>query len=288
LKLVSSLLLVACAAHAVEIPASADAHVSSLAPQLNAGTSPTLNLNSTSRVYLRFPLNGQLPAGTVSAQIASAWLHLWPNRVDGAGGFQVLLTDSAWDEATITLANAPALPNNIAGNGGVFRPKQMVRADVTGIVRQALANGASDLNLGLVATPGLAAYFDSKENTATSHMPVIEIEVSGASLTGPKGATGLPGPQGAQGTQGSDGFQLATGPFPGTVTCSDRGDCSGIKTCVNQELVGGACEFATRLKLAFSGPVNLSSSNPGWKCVWTGSFIIGLDPPAIDVVCAAK
>jgi hypothetical protein len=172
------------AASAVEIPVGADAHVSSIAPQVTAGTSPTLNLNGTSRIYLRFPLSGQIPAGTVPAQIATAWLHVWPNRVDQPGSFQIVPAGANWDESTITLANAPATASSPVATGIAVFAKSPVRVDVTILVQQALTNGNADLNLALVPLAGTAVYFDSKENTATSHMPVIEIEIAGPMTTG--------------------------------------------------------------------------------------------------------
>jgi hypothetical protein len=275
------------AASAVEIPVGADAHVSSIAPQVNAGTSPTLNLNGTSRIYLRFPLSGQILAGSAPAQIATAWLHLWPNRVDQSGSFQIVPTSAAWDESTITLANAPATASSPVATGIAVFAKSPVRVDVTILVQQALTNGNADLNLALVPLAGTAVYFDSKENTATSHMPVIEIEIAGPMTTGPKGPTGLIGVQGPAGAAGSDGFQLASGVASGGGTCTTGGDCDQVVSCINHELISGSCGgFDENMHLVFSGPVGLTTSSPGWHCHWAGPWNPLLGAPPIAVNCA--
>jgi hypothetical protein len=85
--------------------------------------------------------------------------------------------------------------------------------NVTGQV-QAWLGGNPNNGFLIQANPSpTSVFFDSKENTATSHQAVLEIDLtSPAGATGAQGPTGASGSTGATGATGGVGAAGATGP----------------------------------------------------------------------------
>jgi len=216
-------------------------------------THPTLGVGANAQginklAFLKFDLVN-LPAGTPSAQISKATLRVYCDSIAKPGRIDIAPVMTPWLESTVTGAISPALGEvELRGTAVKLTDKRhWVSFDVTQLVRD-WADGTFPNN-GLALVPeftlgigGIVANFDSKENAATSHEPVLDIVLVGngeagppgiagpkgdigptgpkgdpgakgdAGLTGPQGATGPTGPQGVQGPAGIAGPQGSTGP----------------------------------------------------------------------------
>ena len=198
--------------------------VSLLAVSARADTAPligdtfTISGNSSSFGSLRsvaiggngaqgllvFDLSG-IPSG---ANVVSARLVLYANSVQSAGSIVVYSANASWSESTVNGVGGPGPGTLIQAGVPVSVANQFIPVDVTSQI-QAWLGGAANNGFLLAGSGGLAAYFDSKENTGTSHPAKLEIVLSG--VTGATGATGITGPTGATGVTGSTGNQGATG-----------------------------------------------------------------------------
>ena len=196
-----------------QAPPAADTWVASSTPTTNYGTSTILGLQPNVYSYIRFNLSG-IPA---NATVQSAVLRLF---VDGpsvpiAGTFNVYQVNTSWSETTMTWNNKPALGSLVAGpvslNSGSYQ--NFVLVDITSLVQQWINGTVTNNGIVLVTTTVGSSYaFDSKEATAYSHQPELDIAIPGAQgAQGPQGASGLTGAQGATGPQGPQGAPGATG-----------------------------------------------------------------------------
>lgn len=198
------------AAHALETPLAADAHVSATLPANNFGNVATLNVGPGTTALLRFDL-AALPAALTPAKIVKANLVLYVNRVGSPGAVEVQTAYGAWAESAVTAGSVPA--GSGAGSGPVVpvtSAGQFVTVDVTSQVR-AWVNGT--VNHGFMLAPALSApatavFFDSKENTTTAHEARLEVVLADQ---GPQGPQGVPGPKGATGATGAAGAPGAPG-----------------------------------------------------------------------------
>jgi hypothetical protein len=148
----------------------------------------------------------ELPAGTTAASVSGASLRVFANKVATAGAINVSAPTAPWTESTVNGFSGPGVGALIAGPIGVSVADSYISIPVTSQV-QAWLNGAPNYGFIVTAVPSTSVFFDSKENTTTSHPAVLEID-----LLGPAGATGPPGPPGAQGASGATGPAGATGP----------------------------------------------------------------------------
>ena len=110
---------------------------------------------------------------------------------------------SPWIESIVTGANAPALGEvEVAGTPVKLTDKRhWISFDVTQLVRD-WADGTFENN-GLALVPqftlgvgGIVASFDSKENAASSHEPMLDIVLVGNGAAGPQGVAGPKGETG--------------------------------------------------------------------------------------------
>ena len=195
-----------------------DAHVSTSAPTMNFGMSPTLLVQGAApavvRTYLRFDLT-TLPAGTRGADVSRAVLRLWVSRVTRGGMFDVHSVRGGWSEESLTAATAPGQGRDeLMGIPVSPRDRNgFVVVDLTELVQEWLDRTLE--NNGLVLTPnaaGVAVEFDSKENAGTSHEPQLEITLRGSGAAGPIGPIGPPGPAGPAGARGPAGPPGPPGP----------------------------------------------------------------------------
>jgi hypothetical protein len=172
--------LLASPAGAVEALLAADAHVSASQPATNFGPAEALQVGSGQRALLRFDLASMLPAGTTASQVSKAVLNVWVRGVTTAGSVDVSEILSAWTEAGVTGATPPS-----AGPAFATKPVpakgRWMSVVVTNHVKKWLNNPGSNFGL-LIApaatAPNTAVAFDSKENTATSHPPRLDIELT--------------------------------------------------------------------------------------------------------------
>jgi hypothetical protein len=163
---------------------------------------------------------GNLPPGTTAASVSGASLRLFANKIGTAGSISVYAATAAWSESTVNgLAGAPAPGAFVAGPIAVSVAGTYISIPVTAQV-QAWLNGAPNNGFIVTATPSTTSlFFDSKENTSTSHPAVLEIDLSGQpgamgaqGASGAPGVTGATGPVGAIGPQGPTGVAGAQGP----------------------------------------------------------------------------
>jgi len=155
------------------------------------------------RGFFLFDLT-KLPAGTTAANVSSASLRLFVNKVGAAGAINVYGATASWSESTVNGLSGGPLPGPlVAGPIGVSIASAYVAIPVTSQV-QAWLNSAPNNGFLIQANPSTTSVlFDSKENTSTSHPAVLEVV-----LTAPAGATGAagaPGPAGATGAAGTTG-----------------------------------------------------------------------------------
>ncbi|MDD2722938.1 MAG: DNRLRE domain-containing protein [Methylovulum sp.] len=208
--LITSLLLagISNAAHAGPILLQ-DAYTATGATTstLNYGNNPSLNITSGKTGFVRFAVNSYFPAGTVGNDISKATLKVFVNSFKAAGNFNVYAIDSTWSEASINATNQPAASTLVTGPIAISSAssQQWVSIDITNQVKDWLDGTANNNGLALVASDGINVFFDSKENTTSSHAPEIEISLAG--VPGPKGDTGATGVQGEIGPIGPQGLK---------------------------------------------------------------------------------
>jgi hypothetical protein len=187
---------------------SADSFTTSVHPKMNFGTSVALTVASGSQTYIRFAFP-HLPAGLTGENVSGASVVLYVDALLTSGTMDVYAIDGAWSESTITFDNAPKLGSKILSAVPVSSTGYL-SLNVTSLV-QAWLNG-THANNGIALLPSsgsaIAASFDSKENTLTSHPAQLSLVLVSA---GPQGPEGPAGPQGAQGAEGPAGPQGATG-----------------------------------------------------------------------------
>jgi hypothetical protein len=190
----------------------------------NFGAAPLVAVggNTSSQGLLLFDLS-KLPAGTTGSRVSRATLRLYVNTVVSSGGFDLAPANASWSEGSVSGTSGVGAGTVIQSGITVTAGNTYIWVDVTSQVALWL-NGATNNGFILTANPGSTAiFFDSKENTNTSHPATLEILLNGpAGAVGPTGATGPTGPTnnvagptgptGPTGNAGPLGSQGSTGP----------------------------------------------------------------------------
>jgi len=212
-----------------------DAYIASASPTKNRGHAGALVVAGTERKtrasLLRFDLTvGQstppasvIPPGISGADVERAILTLFVAYVDAPGTVEIVPITSAWTESTVTWASQPTIgptPHFSAVSVPISQSdsKTWKTIDITELVRDWLDATQPTPNNGLAIIPSdstIIVGLDSKENSATSHAPAIEMVLMTEGEPGPQGPPGpqgLPGPNGEKGSQGSKGDPGLTGP----------------------------------------------------------------------------
>jgi hypothetical protein len=184
------------------------------------GTAKTLEVQGAplsvalKKAYVQFDLS-PLPAGTTATDIAKATLTLFVNNITASGSIDVYRVASVWQESTLTGGAAVSLGVAESTDIGLVKPtakNTYVSVDVTAAVKDWVATG---INHGLAIVPntveGVAVKFDSKESTAASHAPQLDIVLTGSGAAGPMGPTGAAGSTGPSGSAGPTGATGTTG-----------------------------------------------------------------------------
>lgn len=201
---------------AVQATLTDDTYISLASRNANFGAAPSLLVQGPSargaHTYLRFDLSN-LPPGTRGSDVGRAVLKLWVNGVTSPGMFDVHPVKGGWSEGAITAVTAPPPGRDeITGVPVTLRDRNsFVLVDLTELVQDWLDRVLE--NNGVVLLPnaaGISVAFDSKENTATSHEPRLEITLKASG--GSEGSPGPPGPRGAAGPQGPQGPPGPPGP----------------------------------------------------------------------------
>jgi len=193
LRLVSllSFVLLALTTAFGQITPSGDAYTNTVDPTTNYGAKILLDVDAaTQTTYIQFNL-ASIPATYTSADITKATLKLYVNTVLTAGSFNVDYVNGTWAESTITSSLAPALGTTIAASVPITTAdkNQFILIDVTAAVQAWLSGTAND-GIALVANGTFNATFDSKENTATSHAPELDLVFASGTLSGVTTASG--------------------------------------------------------------------------------------------------
>ena len=205
--------LAAPSVQALTLPVLDDTYTDTGASNTPQGGSAHIKVSASREGFVRFDLDA-LPRDAV---ITHAYLRMWVNAVNKStpGVLEIFQVTGDWKEPTLTQANIPLVgqPRTAAV---VIYPEskgRYVTADITALVQDwQSGNGVENYGLALISTAKwpVNAFFDSKENTGTSHP--MEIEVSFEGPQGPKGATGAAGAPGAKGDKGDKGDPGSTGP----------------------------------------------------------------------------
>jgi hypothetical protein len=152
----------------------------------NYGTKPLIDVDgnpaATSVGYVQFDLSA-IPSGYTGANVTKASLKLYVNAVYGAGSFEVYSVNSPWSEDAITYDNAPTLGSVVSSSVSLPFPysEQYIVIDITSAVQGWVETPASNNGIALVAAQNqLSVSFESKENTAESHPPELDIVFTGA------------------------------------------------------------------------------------------------------------
>jgi hypothetical protein len=198
--LFSAALSFALPARAQQVLLVADAQLNSAAPTTNYGVTPSLAVNSTNSVVLRYDLTDILPTGVTSSQVSKARLIIFPNSVTTKGPFSIYALTAGFGEGTVTYANKPGIAASAAATATISGAYDPIEIQVTSLVQGWIKDSTTNHGLEIIASGTTNFAIDSKENTGTSHPTVLVID-----LTGPVGPTGATGPQGPQGPQGPAG-----------------------------------------------------------------------------------
>ena len=163
---------------AVVTTALADTYVSSATSTQNFGPAQTLNVSNGSIALIRFDLSS-LPAGTTADRIVKATLQVWVNlgSPSAGGSVDVYQVSKTWDGSSVTYSKRPpylASPKStkaLTAGGTNFS----LEIDVTQQVKSWASTPAGNYGLAVVAAGATNVFFDSKENTGTSHPPILDI-----------------------------------------------------------------------------------------------------------------
>lgn len=206
----------------------ADTYVGSGAAR---GGDQSISVTPAHTALLRFSL-ATLPKNITAADIEVAYLIIFPSTVTTAGAIDVFSLDAAasWSENSQI-----ALPPVIQAGGALdmaialLSARRYVPLNVTSVVKRWFAAPFAAVwpyannGLAIVARPGSSPdfLFDSKENTAASHPPMLEIVLK--KNAGPPGPQGAVGPQGVAGPAGAKGDPGAPGPIGATGNPGSQG-----------------------------------------------------------------
>jgi hypothetical protein len=194
------------------------------------GTTATVNVGGVAgyRGLMQFDFS-KLPPGTTGASVANASLRIFVNKVPAPGGIDIYAASGSWDEATVTGTGFPTPGNTVAMNVSVSVVNTYIVISVTDQVK-AWLNGAANNGFLLIANPAAtSASIDSKENQATSHPAVLEVNlVAPAGAQGPAGATGPPGGTGPIGPAGAIGPAGLAGPAGVSGGVGPLGDAGAV------------------------------------------------------------
>ena len=187
---------------------------------INVGGTVTVNVGGATGFQGLFQFDlSKLPTGTTAANVSSASLRLFVNKVGAAGPINIYTATTSWSELTVNgLPGAPLPGSLVAGPINVSVAGAYLYIPITGQV-QSWLNGAPNNGLLIQAAQTTTSlFFDSKESTSTSHPAVVEVV-----LTAPAGASGAPGLPGLQGPAGPTGPNGPTGPKGDTGSAGSTG-----------------------------------------------------------------
>lgn len=164
--------------NATTINAVHDTYINAEKPDQPFAGAQNLSVGPDTMSLVHFLLTS-LPAGTTEDQIAKATLWLFvsqrvPNQFGSVVAYRVT---SFWNGTDVTYNTRPSYTTSggtavIFGGVGYY-----IEVDVTAHVKAWVSAPSS--NYGLVILPGDSStnvFFDSKENTSTSHQAILDID----------------------------------------------------------------------------------------------------------------
>lgn len=196
-------------AYATEARLAADTFVSSFWKTVNFGELGYLYVGNGNTALIQFDLSN-LPSGLSANQIATATLTLYVNRTYTGGNVNVAPLNAAWSESSVTFDSLPSA-GSVAADFQAPHRGQYVAVNVTSLVKNWVSTPSKNFGL-LLSSSSANVLLDSKENSDTSHAPLLDISIAAAGVQGATGPTGPMGPQGLPGIQGPAGPQGAAGP----------------------------------------------------------------------------
>jgi hypothetical protein len=180
--------VVSSATYTVKIPSGmpfspvlGDAYVSSASPTMNFSNLPALNVAAGSQALIQFNLS-TLPPGLPASAVQRATVSLWVNSLTTAGSVAIAQVNAPWTEGAVTLSTAPAT-GAIQGVVPVTNSACWVTLDVTSLVQSWITAPSANYGIQIspsASDPNTVVYFDSKENTASSHPARLDIVLNGA------------------------------------------------------------------------------------------------------------
>ena len=251
-----------------QIAPSDDAYVNSAAPTANYGAVTTLNLSSAADTgFIRFDLTA-VPAGYTGSSVAKATLKLYVNSVTTAGSFNVDYVTGTWAEQTIKYDLQPAIGTTIAASVPLTTASKgkYVEIDLTAAMVEWLNGTQANDGIALVANSPLVATFDSKENTAASHPPELDLVYAGIAGVTTGSGRGLTG----GGTSGTLNLSLITscaanqvlqwnGTAWGCANLKGSGTITGVTS--GTDLTGGGTSGSVTLNLDTTKVPQLATAN---------------------------
>jgi hypothetical protein len=174
----------------------------------NYGPATSLSVGGATlnQALVQFDLT-TLPGSVTASSVSKATLLLFVDRVVTAGTVNISVASGTWTESGVNGTNAPTAAASVASLVTVATASVYIAVDATTAVQNWINGNAT--NDGFIITPNgsVSAYFDSKENSSTSHPAILSIVLSGSGgAAGPTGATGATGATGPAGITGSTGI----------------------------------------------------------------------------------
>ena len=270
---------------------TADTQISSASPTVNYAVNPTVTVSPTNSALLQFDLANLLPTGITAAQVNRVRLILFVNTVTTPGSFGVYAATNGWTEKAVNFNTKPNTLPNSSSSAAVSGPLQYIQINLTDLARSWIANPSSNFGILLKTTSGASFTIDSKENTDTSHQPILQFDLNGP--VGPPGPIGFTGPPGPQGNPGAAGARGPAGPQGPAGT-------PGLSTLAHDENFVGDGTPASPLALStsiyppgniYANGVYATNNTPNYPAVQGGDYsnagigVLGIsyDNSGIDV-----
>ena len=193
-----------------QAPSAADTFVASSTPTTNYGTQPILAVQNGVTSFVQFNLSA-IPQGST---VNKATIRLYVDTVVTPGSFDIYQVNSAWSEGSVTYHTIPSIGASATNDNPTSitaaSKNKFLLIDITTLAQNWLNGSVPNNGVALQLTGTTGSFsFDSKEATATSHEPELELVLDGPA--GPQGPQGLEGPSGPQGPAGATGPQGPAG-----------------------------------------------------------------------------
>ncbi|NJD58343.1 MAG: DNRLRE domain-containing protein [Anaerolineae bacterium] len=160
----------------------ADSYVNQSDPSKNFGTNPSIRVDGSPvvRSFLSFNISG------ISGTISKVTLQIFANSSSSSGFDVNKISNTTWQEKSITYNNAPALGDKV-GTSKKFSSNNWVSTDVTPLLN---ADGA--ISIALTGIDSTAINLAAREDNSHAAQLLVEVASSATSTatrTSPPGAT---------------------------------------------------------------------------------------------------